>query len=63
MTDKEIIVALGGVSALARRLGYIGYGGIRRVSNWTRRGIPSLVKLENPNIFAKVAKAKKASND
>ena len=60
MSDKDVILALGGVSSLARALGYSGLGGVRRVSNWTRRGIPSKVRLENQHVFSKFPKA---SND
>lgn len=47
MTDAELIERWGGSSALAKRLGFEGIDGARRVNNWKRRGIPSKVKLEN----------------
>lgn len=46
-TDSELIKSLGGASALADRLGYT----VQRVYNWTTRGIPPYVKLDNPDIF------------
>ena len=50
--DAERIRALGGPRALAKRLGYDeANGGVQRVQNWTKRGIPSKVKLEHPRIF------------
>jgi hypothetical protein len=32
-------------------LGYSKAGGVQRVQNWTVRGIPAKVKLENPELF------------
>ena len=51
MSDKELIQQLGGASALARTLGYQLPDGARRVHNWTKRGIPSHVKVERPDLF------------
>ena len=47
MDDKKKIAELGGVSALARRLKVTP----QRVQNWTKRGIPAKVKLENQDLF------------
>lgn len=47
MDDKKKIAELGGVSALARRLKVTP----QRVQNWTKRGIPAKVKLENLDLF------------
>lgn len=48
MTDAELIASHGGSTAVAKRLGLSGLNGARRVNNWTRRGIPALVKLNHP---------------
>ena len=45
----KIIESLGGVPALARRLGYT----TERVSNWAYRGIPARVILKHPKILKK----------
>ena len=47
MDDKKKIAELGGVSALARRLNVTP----QRVQNWTKRGIPAKVKLDNYELF------------
>lgn len=57
--DAEIIQELGGASRVAELLGY-QKNGAQRVHNWIARGIPALVKLENPHLFL-VRKSKKAS--
>lgn len=51
VSDSDLIERLGGSSALARRLGYPLLGGVQRVQNWKRRGIPPRVKLEWPELF------------
>jgi hypothetical protein len=52
MTDKEIIASLGGASAVAKLLKYdITKGGAQKVHNWIKRGIPSKVKVEFPELF------------
>jgi hypothetical protein len=51
--DRALITALGGPSKVAELLGYPKEGGVQRVQNWKRRGIPSAVKLERPDLFAK----------
>lgn len=48
--DRQRIKDLGGPTAVARRLGY-GKGGSQRVQNWMARGIPSQVKVDNPELF------------
>lgn len=51
--DAAVIAALGGPAKLARRLGYdTSAGGINRVSNWGRRGIPPQVRIDHPEVFA-----------
>ena len=47
MTDKELIMKLGGVGAVSNHLG-LSY---QCVFNWLKRGIPATVKLENRDIF------------
>ena len=54
MDDKKKIAELGGVSALARRLKVTP----QRVQNWTRRGIPAKVKLDNYELFTTVTARK-----
>lgn len=50
--DKKLIRDLGGPTALAQRLNYSKReGGVQRVSNWLRRGIPAHVKVQHPEIF------------
>ena len=36
---------------VAELLGYDKHGGVQRVDNWRRRGIPPKVKLERPDLF------------
>lgn len=47
MTDKELIMKLGGVVAVSDYLG-VSY---QCVFNWLTRGIPSKVKVDNKEIF------------
>ena len=54
MDDNKKIAELGGVSALARRLKVTP----QRVQNWTRRGIPAKVKLDNYELFNIANKSK-----
>lgn len=49
--DAARIEELGGPSAVAQRLGLPMPGGVQRVSNWKKRGIPASVKLEHAAIF------------
>lgn len=49
--DKAVIDALGGPAEVARRLNLDPKNGVQRVHNWTTRGIPPAVRLENLNIF------------
>lgn len=52
MNDSELIDALGGPAKLAERLGYVpSAGGVQRVHNWRRRGIPAAVKVQHPDLF------------
>ena len=57
MKDAELIKNMGGITAVAKALGFSGVNGARRVSNWNRRGIPSKVKLEHQKLFEKAAKS------
>ncbi|OLF40808.1 hypothetical protein [Psychrobacter sp. Rd 27.2] len=47
MTDKELIMKLGGVVVVAEYLG-VTY---QCVFNWLSRGIPPKVKLDYPEVF------------
>lgn len=52
MTDKELILKLGGPTKVAMRLKYdLKKGGAQRVQNWMARGIPSKVKVDHPDLF------------
>lgn len=51
-TDAQLIANLGGAAAVAELLGYDKTdGGRQRVHNWIKRGIPSRVKVERPDLF------------
>lgn len=56
--DKELIEKFGGATVLAERLGY----SVQRVQNWKTRGIPSKVKLDNPELFLKKTSPTKNNN-
>lgn len=49
--DAKLIQALGGPAEVARRLGLKPEIGTQRVHNWTKRGIPALVRLTHPDVF------------
>lgn len=50
--DAALIDALGGASKLAEMLGYDkSHGGVQRIQNWKKRGIPPGVKLAYPDLF------------
>ena len=49
--DRAIIERLGGPARVAEMLKLNKFGGVQRVSNWVRRGIPAQVKLDHPDIF------------
>lgn len=51
MDDKQIIFLLGGPTKVSDLLGYSKKKGPQRVWNWTVRGIPAQVKLDNPELF------------
>lgn len=55
MDDKNIILNLGGVLALARLLDYSP----QRVFNWLERGIPAREKIKRPDLFLKQIKIEK----
>jgi hypothetical protein len=48
--DAKLIDGLGGPTKVAELL-QLDKGGVQRVSNWKRRGIPPKVKLERPDLF------------
>lgn len=51
-TDRAIIDALGGPAVVARKLGLNPRkGGVQRVSNWKKRGIPDSVRIARPDLF------------
>ena len=55
MTDEELIDHYGGPAKLARLLGFQEVGGVQRVQNWRKRGIPPAVKIKFPDLFLSVA--------
>jgi len=47
--DTQLIRRFGGATKLAARLGFsIKSGGVQRVQNWKKRGIPASVERDNP---------------
>lgn len=64
MDDATLIKTLGGAAKVAERLGYDkDAGGVQRVHNWIKRGIPPRVKLEHPDIFLSVAVRRPVSQE
>ena len=52
MNDSQLIDELGGPSRVADLLNLDKRkGGVQRVSNWRRRGIPAAVRLQHLDIF------------
>ena len=52
LSDQERIGNLGGATELAKLLNYdLSKGGAQRVHNWIKRGIPSKVKIDHPQLF------------
>ena len=52
--DWQLILDLGGPTAVAKLLGYdLKKGGVQRVHNWRERGIPPSVKITFPSLFLK----------
>lgn len=49
--DARLINRLGGSAIVAERLGYSVNGGVQRVDNWKRRGIPIVIRLRRVDIF------------
>lgn len=50
--DARLIDALGGPAVLARRLGFDpAKGGVQRVHNWRRRGIPVVLRYQRQDLF------------
>jgi hypothetical protein len=61
MNDAELIKQLGGPAKVAALLQFDKtIGGVQRVQNWMKRGIPSKVKVDFPHIFMKRAGKKAA---
>lgn len=56
MQDKHLIEKLGGVKTVSKKLG-VSY---QRVFNWTKRGIPPKVILENQAYFKQYNKTPQA---
>lgn len=50
MSDKELIMGLGGPAKVAELLGFKKHG-VQRVQNWTTRGIPAQVRLDHADLF------------
>ena len=50
-TDESLIKSLGGPAKVAELLGYDKDGGVQRVHNWCKRGIPPRVKVERADLF------------
>jgi hypothetical protein len=54
MDDKKLIESLGGPTRVAELLEYDkSSGGVQRVQNWLKRGIPAAIKVAHPEIFLK----------
>lgn len=49
--DQKIIAALGGPAKVVELLNIPKLGGQQRVQNWLKRGIPSAVKVNRPDLF------------
>lgn len=52
MADLKQIIKSYGQAAIAKKLGYT----VQRVNNWTRRGVPKAVILDNHNFFKRIEK-------
>ncbi|MBL7091337.1 hypothetical protein [Acidovorax sp.] len=50
-SDKALIERLGGSTKVACLLGFKKDGGVQRVENWKKRGIPSHIKVRRPDLF------------
>lgn len=56
--DAVLIDRLGGPATVAKALGFDPQrGGTQRVTNWKRRGIPELIRLRHPAVFAEADNA------
>ena len=57
--DAELIARLGGPAEVCRLLGLSpGNGGVQRVQNWKKRGIPDAVRLRRLDLFGPIAEKK-----
>lgn len=61
--DWDLVLKLGGPTKTAAALGWTAPGSSQRVSNWKRRGVPSEVKLERPDLFQPNVRVLTASVD
>jgi hypothetical protein len=59
----KLIDRLGGSRAVAQALDLKSPGALQRVSNWKRRGIPELLMLKRPDVFAERANADAQSTE
>jgi len=55
MSDKDLIISLGGPAKVAALLGFDKKHGTQRVFNWMTRGIPYRIRVENKNLFNRKA--------
>lgn len=55
--DESLIKGLGGPAKVAELLGYDKAGGVQRVHNWCKRGIPARIKVQHPDLFLRPAAA------
>jgi hypothetical protein len=53
--DWKRVLELGGPTKVADLLNLPREGGVQRVQNWKQRGVPSIVKLERPDLFPHTA--------
>ncbi len=54
MNDSELIRSLGGPTKVAELLKFEQAGGVQRVQNWLKRGIPAQVKVDYPELFMRI---------
>ena len=60
--DESLIKGLGGPAKVAELLGYDKAGGVQRVHNWCKRGIPARIKVQHPDLFMKLPAPAAAAN-
>lgn len=59
--DARLIDTLGGPAVVARLLGFEPHGGVQRVQNWKRRGIPEVIRLRRTDVFGDPPKENEAA--